>query len=104
MRKMYVVNKPNPAIYQAFMATEGLFGASQEDLVAKNRHEPLASVRALFCCVLHIEMWVSVSQCADAIHRDRTSITYYLAKHPDRMETDREYRESYDALKTKLEK
>jgi len=100
---MYIVNKPHPAIYEAFMATEGLFGASQEDLISKNRHEPLASVRALFCCILHIEMWVSVSHCATAVHRSRESITYYLAKHPDRMETDKEYRESYEALKTKVE-
>lgn len=101
---MYVVNKPNPDIYHAFMATENLFGATQEDLVSKNRHEPLASVRALFSCILHIEMWVSVDQCAAAMQRDRTSITYYLSKHPDRMETDEEYRESYEALKIRVEK
>lgn len=86
------------------MATEGLFGATQENLVSLNRHEPLASVRALVCCVMHLEMWVSVEQCATAIHRSRDSITYYLSKHPDRMETDDEYRESYDALKIRVEK
>ena len=81
-----------------------VFGATYHDLTKKDRTEPLASVRGLVASVLYVDMKISRDDVAAFVQRDPTSVTLYGQNHLDRMITDRQYCQSYNALKSKLEK
>ena len=93
---MYKINQK--INYSFFEKVKELFGVSLEDLRKKSRTEPLASVRALVGCYLHNELEYSRNSIAEILHRDKTSISHYFDNHSDRMDADREYRKSYNAL------
>ena len=80
-----------------------VFGATYHDLTKKDRTEPLASVRGLVGAVLYVDMKISRTDVAAFLHRNPTIVTVYRQNHLDRMITDREYCQSYHALKSKLE-
>jgi len=81
-----------------------VFGVTHHDLTKKDRSEPLASVRGLVGAVLFVEMKISRNDVAAFLHRSPKLLTAYGKNHSDRMITDRQYRQSYHALKSKLEK
>tara|TARA_B100001059_G_C17830725_1_gene584501 strand:- start:2933 stop:3247 length:315 start_codon:yes stop_codon:yes gene_type:complete len=81
-----------------------VFGVTYHDLTKKDRTEPLASVRGLVASVLYVDMQVSRDDVAAFFHRNPTSVTHYASNHLDRMITDRQYCQSYHALKSQLEK
>jgi len=93
---MYKINQK--INYSFFEEVKSLFGVSLEDLRKKSRTEPLASVRALVGCYLHNELEYSRNRIAEILHRDKTNISHYFYNHSDRMDADRAYRKSYNAL------
>jgi len=97
---MYQINKE--INYRFFDQVKSLFGVSLEDLRKKSRTEPLASVRALVGCYLHNELEYSRNRIAEILHRDKTNISHYFFNHEDRMDADRAYRKSYNALLEKI--
>jgi hypothetical protein len=84
-------------------AARAVFGVRYDDLTNYCRSEPLASVRGLVASILHLEMCISQDDISSFLKRHRSSISYYVQNHSDRMITDRRYQESYHALKSKLE-
>ena len=80
-----------------------VFGVTYHDLTKYNRSEPLASVRGLVASVLYVDMKISRDDVAAFVQRDPTSVNIYGQNHLNRMITDRQYRQSYHALKSKLE-
>ena len=80
-----------------------VFGVTYHDLTKKDRSEPLASVRGLVGAVLYVDMKISRNDVAAFLHRNPTSVNLYAQNHSDRMITDRRYRQSYNALTSKLE-
>tara|TARA_R100001463_G_scaffold22131_1_gene53109 strand:- start:13195 stop:13509 length:315 start_codon:yes stop_codon:yes gene_type:complete len=81
-----------------------VFGVTYHDLTKKDRTEPLASVRGLVGAVLYVDMKISRNHVAAFLHRNPTLVTIYGQNHLDRMITDRQYCQSYHALKSQLEK
>ena len=85
-------------------AARDVFGVRYDDLTNHCRSEPLASVRGLIASILHLEMCISQTDISSFLKRHKSSISYYVHNHSDRMIADRQYRQSYNALKSKLEK
>jgi chromosomal replication initiation ATPase DnaA len=101
---MYQLNKK--INYSFFEEVKDLFGVSLDDLKKRSRTEPLASVRALVGCYMHYELQYSRNRIGEILNRDKTNISHYFLNHEDRMDADRAYRKSYNALleKTKDQK
>ena len=98
---IYNLKEP-PVIKNTLAAAEEVFGATHYDLKRRCRQEPLASIRAIVAITLH-DQWLNVISIANVLDRGRHSVIYYLSQHEGRMTADKSYRESYNALKDRME-
>jgi chromosomal replication initiation ATPase DnaA len=99
---MYKINQK--INYSFFEEVRSLFGVSLGDLKKRSRTEPLASIRALVGCYMHHELEYSRNRIAEIFDRDKTNISHYFVNHKDRMDADKAYRKSYNALLERLTK
>lgn len=72
-------------------------GFTADDLRAKNREEPLSSVRHL-AYNYFVRMNAPVSAVAKFMDRDRSTVIWSTKQHEGRLEVDRDYRETWEAI------
>jgi len=79
-------------------ALESVFGISVYDLVLKDRRHPLTSIRSILMSFLRLETKLTYYNIGAILNRDHTTAVYAVKQHEGRMETDRDYKASYNAL------
>jgi hypothetical protein len=79
------------------------FGITSKSLKSKNKPADYILCRKTLCNALILKYGVHPTIMADFIHKDRTTVLYYLRVHEGHYEFHSEYKEAYDALISNLE-
>ena len=87
-----------------FEACEGVWGLQRDDIRSRSRREPLPSARAIAMVCMRRNSNLSFSEIGRAIGREHMTVIYHCEQHEDRMETDQEYKENYEALQKYVDK
>jgi len=78
------------------------FRGTKEQILERNRHEPLATVRcALMVAAVNVLEFTHL-QAAREFDRERSNVSAHVQAHEGRMDYDNLYREAYTTIEEEL--
>lgn len=83
-------------------ALRKVFGVRFNAILDPTHRQPESSIRAMVMVYLRQECGYTLSKVGELICRSVSTVQYSIKQHPNRMEVDRDYRVSYEALKEKM--
>lgn len=101
--KIYKWGMAHADVQEVLEACEDVFEANLAELKAKTRIEPIPSIRAIvYNCML--ERGLNYEFIAEKLGRNHTNIVYHAKQHEGRLQGDRDYAASWEAIHRSMEK